>query len=211
MGKYWCFIDSIHKIDSTPSEGVTGLLDRIVACCYCLEVFLGISLQPWHPASISKYFIVTGCQGSDRESRETKCYPNSNCVEEKNINCLIKLTCRKLGEMLEQLTVQPGASLTGLFAVSAGMQKHTFTGCDAVPGCPTTEPYSDCCSNKELVNQQANVQSSLLFHTLTLEVSAQIFWCVQLPSDSCSGSWKKQSKTAWSIRAQLLRALRIRA
>lgn len=61
-----------------------------------------------------------------------------------------------------------------LFLVSVGIHKHIFTGCDAVVGCPTTESDSDC-SNKELMNQQANVQSSLLFHTVALKVYAQMF------------------------------------
>jgi len=34
---------------------------------------------------------------------------------------------------------------------------------------------TDFCSNKELMNQQANVQSSLVFHTLALKVYAQSF------------------------------------
>lgn len=67
------------------------------------------------------------------------------------------------------------AGFMGLFAVSVGMHKRSFTGCDAVTGCPTTEARSDCCSNKELMNQQDNVQSGLLFHSLTLEVYAKMF------------------------------------
>lgn len=62
----------------------------------------------------------------------------------------------------------PGNFLV-LFSVSVGIHKHIFTGFGAVAGCPTTESDSDC-SNKELMNQQANVQSSLLFHTLALKV-----------------------------------------
>lgn len=62
-----------------------------------------------------------------------------------------------------------------LFSIGVGIHKHIFTGCDAVAGCPTTESNSDCCSNKELMNQQANVQSGLLFHALVLKVYAQTF------------------------------------
>lgn len=145
-------------------------------------MFLG---RPNVLQSIFKYFIIAGCQWSDRGSWETKFKLNSNYVEERIFNYLISLTCQKLNECLRSFTVMSLGSFMVLFLVSVGIHKHIFTGCDAVVGCPTTESDSDC-SNKELMNQQANVQSSLLFHTVALKVYAQMFWWILLVSDSCS-------------------------
>lgn len=86
----------------------------------------------------------------------------------------------------ESFTVMSLGSFMVLFSVTVGIHMRIFTGCDAVTGCSTTESDSDCCSNKELMNQQANVQSSLLFHTLVLRVYAQMFGCILMVSDSCS-------------------------
>lgn len=58
-------------------------------------------------------------------------------------------------ECFRSFTVKSLGSFMVLFLVSVGIHKHIFTGCDGVAGCPTAE--SDCWSNKELMNQQANV------------------------------------------------------
>lgn len=92
-------------------------------------------------------------------------------------NHLINLIWQKLNERFESFTVMSLGSFMVLFSVTVGIRMRIFTGCDAVTGCPTTESDSDCCSNKELMNQQANVQSSSLFHTLVLRVYAQTFGC----------------------------------
>lgn len=83
-------------------------------------------------------------------------------------NNFINLIQQKLNERLESFTVMSLGSFMVLLSVTVGIHMRIFTGCDAVTGCPTTESDSDCCSNKELMNQQANVQSSLLFHTPVL-------------------------------------------
>lgn len=79
-------------------------------------------------------------------------------------------------ECFRSFTVKSLGSFTVLFLVNVGIHKRIFTGCDGVAGCPAAE--SDCWSNKEPMNQQANAQSSLLFHTLVLKGYAQMFSCI---------------------------------